>query len=164
VQPCLLHSGCKITTHFFLLRIWTFRHCSIIQIQYNSAGVKKSWGLPHHYLRPIPLDSSFHPDRCDTYHFLHIFFLVVPTSFLTPYLGPLPLASSFCPNCSGTYHFLASFSVDPLSPASHPHLPPIPPESLSCAACGGITLHKLSQWPLPPTLRPSKSWTLGSMT
>jgi hypothetical protein len=36
---------------------------------------KKSIGAcPHPYLRPIPLDSSFHPDRSDTYHFLPFFF------------------------------------------------------------------------------------------
>jgi hypothetical protein len=32
VQLCLLHSGCEIPTHFFLLSIWPFLHCSIIQI------------------------------------------------------------------------------------------------------------------------------------
>jgi hypothetical protein len=27
----LLHSGCEITTHLFMLSIWVFHHCSIIQ-------------------------------------------------------------------------------------------------------------------------------------
>jgi hypothetical protein len=31
-QLCLLHSSCKITTNFFLLSIWAFHHCSILQI------------------------------------------------------------------------------------------------------------------------------------
>jgi hypothetical protein len=70
MQPHLLHPGYEIDTHFFLLTIWAFRHSSIIQIEYSFVGVKKEFvSYLHPYLIPISLDSLFHPDHCDTYHF-----------------------------------------------------------------------------------------------
>jgi hypothetical protein len=72
MQPCLLHPGCEITTHFF------------------------PGDYPHPYLRPIPLDSSFYMDHCDTYHFYLFFHPVDPYlhDTLIPHLSHWSLLSS----------------------------------------------------------------------
>jgi hypothetical protein len=41
MQLCLLHSGCKITAHFFMLSIWAFHHYSIVQTRVSPCRSKK---------------------------------------------------------------------------------------------------------------------------
>jgi hypothetical protein len=90
MQPCLLHCGCKITTHFFLLRIWAFRHYNI--------HIEKEFGpCLHPYFRLIPLDYSFCPNRSDTYHFSVFFFPFIggPNPLPTPLFGTYPIGFLF---------------------------------------------------------------------
>jgi hypothetical protein len=67
-----LCSGCQVTTHLFLvnnLGISALQHSSNQIITPQLLKKKKVWKFFHHYLRPIPLDSSLLPYRIHPYHF-----------------------------------------------------------------------------------------------
>jgi hypothetical protein len=67
VQLCLLHSGCEITTHFFLLSIWAFHHCNILQSEYNYVGVYSG-----------PVDTLI----WDLFHWIPLFSLIAAIPFI----------------------------------------------------------------------------------
>ena len=66
-----LCSSCQVNTHFFMVK-----HMGISSLQHSldwsitlQVLKKKVWKFFHHYLRPIPLDSSLRPYHIPTYHF-----------------------------------------------------------------------------------------------
>jgi len=71
------------------------------------------WSFLHPYLRPISLNSPFHPDRCDTYHSKPFFYLMEPYPSWCPYLPCITLASSCFHDHSRIYQLSIFFSMDP---------------------------------------------------